>query len=126
MEIEHKSIYHSLGETRLHLLVDRFYEHVYQHPRLSTIFPEDRTETVRKQKQFLTQFFGGPPVYTEEHGHPKLKGKHVPFPITPTRAKEWLYCMEKALLDLNIEEPIRSKLYNSLIEPAKFMINTIE
>ena len=26
-----------------------------------------------KQKQFLTQFLGGPNLYTEEHGHPMLK-----------------------------------------------------
>ncbi|MCY9072878.1 thiol management oxidoreductase, partial [Bacillus inaquosorum] len=40
----------------------------------------------RKQKQFLTQYLGGPPLYTEEHGHPMLRARHLPFPITNERA----------------------------------------
>ena len=40
----------------------------------STIyFLEILKETSRKQKQFLTQFLGGPDLYTQEHGHPMLK-----------------------------------------------------
>ena len=45
----------------------------------------------------MTQFLGGPPLYTEEHGHPMLRARHMPFEITQTRAKEWLQCMEEAM-----------------------------
>src|SRR5690554_6482913 len=110
MSLKNKTIMHLRGEERLHQLVDRFYEHVSNHAELEPLFPSDLTDTIRKQKQFLTQFFGGPPVYTEEHGHPKLRARHLPFPITPTRAEAWISCMEKALSDINIDEPIRSKI----------------
>ncbi|MET1138987.1 thiol management oxidoreductase, partial [Bacillus subtilis] len=78
--------YEAIGEELLSQLVDTFYERVKRHPLLYPIFPDDLTETARKQKQFLTQYLGGPPLYTEEHGHPMLRARHLPFPITPERA----------------------------------------
>ncbi len=56
------------GEAVLTNLVDTFYGYVSEHPDLTHLFPKDLTETARKQKQFLTQFFGGPPLYTRSTG----------------------------------------------------------
>lgn len=91
------------GEQCIAILVDTFYSYVSKHPDLSPIFPEDLTETARKQKQFLTQYLGGPNLYTEEHGHPMLRARHLPFEITPNEqrlgyhvwSKQWmiLECM---------------------------------
>jgi hemoglobin len=72
------SIYDELGKEKIDELVEAFYKRVSQHPDLIPIFPDDFTETIRKQKQFLTQFFGGPPLYIEEHGHPMLRSKSHP------------------------------------------------
>lgn len=47
------------GEQVVSKLVDAFYERVAKHPDLAPIFPNDLTETARKQKQFLTQYLGG-------------------------------------------------------------------
>ncbi len=76
--------YEAIGEELLSQLVDTFYERVKRHPLLYPIFPDDLTETARKQKQFLTQYLGGPPLYTEEHGHPMLRARHLPFNHTGT------------------------------------------
>ncbi|MDG5789129.1 globin [Evansella sp. AB-P1] len=118
-----KSPFELLGKKKLEDLVDIFYELVSEHPDLTPIFPEDLTETARKQKQFLTQFLGGPPLYTEEHGHPMLRARHMPFPITPKRANAWLGCMEKAMEHTKIEEPLRSQIFSRLTYTAKHMIN---
>ena len=83
-----------IGEKTLHHLIDAFYRRVGIHPDLIPIFPEDLTETARKQKQFMTQFLGGPALYSEEHGHPMLRARHLHFEITQTRAKAWLHCMD--------------------------------
>lgn len=40
------------GEQCIAILVDTFYSYVSKHPDLSPIFPDDLTETARKQKQF--------------------------------------------------------------------------
>lgn len=114
------------GEHTLASLVDTFYSYVSQHPDLAPIFPNDLTETARKQKQFLTQYFGGPALYTTEHGHPMLRARHLRFEITPKRKDAWLSCMERALDDVGIEGPIREFVRERLQLTATHMVNTPE
>ncbi|MBP3949513.1 globin [Bacillus suaedae] len=111
------------GEDVLSRLVDSFYANVSKDPDLSPLFPNDLGETARKQKQFLTQFLGGPSLYTEEHGHPMLRARHMPFIITPIQAERWLACMEKAMDEINIEETIREYMLHRLTMTAHHMVN---
>lgn len=111
------------GEAVLSLLVDTFYDKVSVHSDLAHLFPDDLTETARKQKQFLTQFLGGPTLYTEEHGHPMLRARHMPFVITPVQAEAWLDCMKKALDDINVQGPIRDYMIERLTMTAHHMVN---
>ncbi|SFE73773.1 globin domain-containing protein [Alteribacillus iranensis] len=114
------------GSEVIEQLVDTFYGNVKQHPDLYPIFPDDLTETARKQKQFLTQFLGGPPLYTEEHGHPMLRARHLPFPITPTRAEAWLDCMSRAMDEVGLEGPAREDFFRRLTLAAHHMVNTTD
>jgi len=116
--------YEMIGENTLHHLVDTFYGLVAQHPDLAPIFPNDFTEIARKQKQFLTQYLGGPPLYTEEHGHPMMRARHLPFPVTSTRAKAWLTCMRQAMEHVELQGPIRDEFFSRLHLTAQHMINT--
>jgi hemoglobin len=115
--------YEAIGEETLHRLVDTFYGLVAQHPELAPIFPNEFSEIARKQKQFLTQYLGGPHVYTDEHGHPMMRARHLPFPITPIRAKAWLSCMKQAMDKTRLEGPIRDEFYSRLYLTAQHMIN---
>ncbi|MFJ7745733.1 globin [Peribacillus sp. NPDC097295] len=121
---ENPTPYESIGEGQLHRLIDVFYSNVSQHPELQPIFPDDLSETVRKQKQFMTQYLGGPSLYTEEHGHPMLRARHIPFEITPDRAKAWLSCMYHAMDEIGLEGEIREFFYHRLHLTAQHMINT--
>ncbi|MBD7938091.1 MULTISPECIES: globin domain-containing protein [Cytobacillus] len=116
----------ALGEEKLHQLVEAFYKRVGQHPELVPIFPDDLTETIRKQKQFLTQFLGGPPLYTSEHGHPMLRARHLPFAITMTRAKAWLSCMEDAMNEVELDIRLKEGFLERLTLTAQHMVNTPE
>ncbi|MBN8199144.1 MULTISPECIES: globin [Bacillaceae] len=116
----------AIGEEKLHHLIDAFYRRVGQHPDLVPIFPDDLTETARKQKQFMTQYLGGPPLYTSEHGHPMLRARHMPFPITETRAKAWLLCMNEAMDEIRLEGRLREDFFARLVLTAQHMINTPE
>lgn len=120
------SIHDAIGQAKIEELVEAFYKRVQQHPDLIPIFPDDFSETIRKQKQFLTQFFGGPPLYIEEHGHPMLRARHLPFKITPTRRDAWLSCMSGAMNEVEIEEPYRSAMFERLTMTANHMMNTPE
>ena len=116
--------FEAIGEKTLHRMIDIFYGLVVQNPELAPIFPDDFSEIARKQKQFLTQYLGGPALYTEEHGHPMMRARHSPFPITPARANAWLSCMGQAMDIAGLEGPIREEFYTRLVMTAQYMINT--
>ncbi|MCK9911515.1 globin, partial [Microbacteriaceae bacterium K1510] len=92
-------------------------------PELVPIFPDDLTETREKQFLFLTQFLGGPPLYSEQHGHPMLRARHMKFPITPQRADAWLSCMSQAMDKVGLEGELRKAIYDRLTLTAHHMVN---
>lgn len=121
------TVYEAIGEfDAIDRLVTAFYKRVGKHPKLVPIFPADLTETARKQRLFLTQFFGGPRLYSEERGNPMMRRRHLPFEITPTRKDAWLECMNKALQEAEIEEPYRTAIFEKLTMTAHHMMNTPE
>lgn len=127
MEIKHGTIYEAIGGfDTIDRLVTAFYKRVGKHPDLIPIFPEDLTETARKQRLFLTQFFGGPRLYEEERGQPMMRRRHLPFPITPTRRDAWLSCMKEALDEVEMEEPYRSVIFEKLTLTANHMMNKLD
>lgn len=115
--------YDQIGAETLSNLVDAFYKRVAAHPQLAPIFPDDLSETARKQKQFLTQYLGGPNIYSEEHGHPRLKMRHHPFSITPDRAQAWLECMSEAMDEVGLSGQFRDTFFNRLVLTAHHMVN---
>ncbi len=62
-------------------LIKRFYESVAVDPVLRPIYPEDLEPPKVHLAGFLAQYWGGPPEYTEERGHPRLRMRHAPFTI---------------------------------------------
>jgi hemoglobin len=118
------SPYEKIGKETLYNIIDAFYKRVKKHPDLAPIFPDDLTETARKQKQFLTQFLGGPPLYTSEHGHPRMRMRHLPHPVTPTRANAWLSCMSDAMDEVGFHGSERDDFYRRLVITAHHMVNT--
>ena len=116
--------YEEIGKEKLNKMIDIFYSKVAKNPKLKPIFPDDLTETARKQKQFQTQYLGGPNLYTEEHGHPMLKARHMPFKITPERAQAWLECMSEAMDEVGLEGKFREIYYKRLVLTAHHMINS--
>ncbi|MFJ8234584.1 globin [Ureibacillus sp. NPDC094379] len=116
--------YEELGAEKLAELLRAFYKRVAKHPKLRPIFPEDLTETLRKQIQFQTQFLGGPNLYTDEHGHPMMRARHMPFKITPERAQAWLECMSEAMDEVELVGKFREVYYQRLVMTAQHMINS--
>ncbi|CAN7624787.1 globin [Paenibacillus sp. LjRoot56] len=111
------------GETTIRNIVDAFYPKVLAHPLLAPIFPKDMEPLIEKQFQFLTQFFGGPSLYTDEHGNPMMRARHAPFPITRERADAWLACMQRALEEVVPSNEVRAIILDRLKGPAYFFVN---
>lgn len=122
---EYQTIYEAIGgSTAIRQIVESFYPKVMAHPMLAPIFPEDIRPVVEKQYLFLTQFFGGPSLYSDEYGHPMMRARHMPFPITPARAEAWLECMEQALAETDIEPEVQEVMLKRLSGPAFHFVNT--
>lgn len=107
-------------------LVKVFYDKVPHNPDLAPVFPADLTEVRDKQYCFLTQFFGGPPLYRERYGHPRLRARHLPFPITPRRAQAWLATMAASMDEIGLDPELKAALMERLTITAIHMVNTLE
>lgn len=119
------SLYQNIGgDTTLRSMIDAFYELVYQHPIINRLFVGDITVIKEKQRLFLTQFLGGPTLYTEIHGHPRMRARHLPHTITQTDASAWLECMHKAIDTLDISNELKLELFNRFPKTAFFMVNS--
>lgn len=114
------------GEEKIRELVEAFYRRVAEDPVLRPLFPDDFSEVREKQRRFLTQFFGGPPLYTEVHGHPMLRMRHMRFRITPRHAEHWLACMRGAMEEVGIDAPVRDFMLERLTLTAYHMVNAEE
>jgi len=122
-----QTLYDALGGSEgIKRLVDVFYGKVKNDPVLSPIFPEDLTETARKQYMFLSQFFGGPPLYSEAFGSPMLRARHMRFPITPSRAQRWLDLMSASFDEVGIDPLTKELAFLRLTKTAHHMTNTPE
>ncbi|MCC2685745.1 MAG: hemoglobin [Paenibacillaceae bacterium] len=124
---EEKTFYELVGGAdTFRSLVQAFYPKVQAHPNLGPIFPEDITPVMEKQYMFLTQFFGGPPLYSETVGPPMMRARHLPFPITQQRAHDWLGCMSAAMEEIGLSDPLREAMLERLKIPAFHFVNTPE
>jgi hemoglobin len=122
--MEKETLYDRLGAENLELLVDRFYELVFVHPMIGRLFVTDKDTIKKKQKLFLTQFLGGPSLYSDQYGHPRMRARHMPHAITQDDAIAWLHCMSQAIATLPISEEMKDELFSRFPQTAMFMVNS--
>ncbi|TMV46460.1 globin [Paenibacillus mesophilus] len=121
------SLYEAIGGAEtITRLVQAFYPKVQADPHIGPLFPDDIDPVMEKQRLFLTQFFGGPPLYSDMYGHPMMRARHLPFPITPERADAWLSCMKRALAEAGIDPELQAVVLERLKGPAYHFVNTNE
>jgi len=121
------TLYEQLGgEESVRRIVDRFYDLMSELPETQTIrdlHPQDLTESRNKLFKFLSGFFGGPSLYIEEYGHPRLRARHLPFPIGVDERDQWLLCMNRAIDELVAEPLLVSHLKMTFFRTADHMRN---
>jgi len=118
-----QTIYERLGPENLRVLVEEFYKAVYADDRISHLFSNDIAEVQEKQFMFLSQFFGGPPLYSEVYGHPKLRMRHAPHEVTKAGAVAWLENMAVAVAKLPVSEELKDEIFNRFPQAAAHMVN---
>ncbi|MGH8952067.1 MAG: group II truncated hemoglobin [Acidimicrobiia bacterium] len=86
------------GDEGVRSLVETFYDIVEEEsPNLRAMLPKNTSTSRQKLYEFLSGWLGGPQLYTERRGHPRLRLRHMPFDIGSPEAEEWMRCMMKAV-----------------------------
>ena len=126
-ETDRKSLFELIGGAdRVRELVDRFYDLMDLEPaftELRALHPPTLDNSRDKLAWFLVGWSGGPDLYIERFGHPRLRARHLPYPIGMSVRDQWLHCMGLAMVDIGLDEPLRDHLLNSFYQTADWMRN---
>ena len=126
-DLKGASLYELIGgESGLRALVDRFYDLMDTSPEASKIrafHAKSLKQSREKLFMFLSGWSGGPQLYMEKFGHPRLRMRHLPFSIGTVERDQWLGCMHKALDESQIDPRVKEFLKVRFAETADFMRN---
>ena len=116
------------GDAEVRALVDHFYDAMERLPEAATIramHPRNMAGSRQKLYEFLSGWLGGPQLYIEKHGHPRLRRRHLPFDIGTPEATAWMRCMALALdgLPATVSPLLRETVQSQLGQVAAFMRN---
>jgi hemoglobin len=92
-----RDIYARMGRENLYRMMEDFYRELGG-SAIRSMFPGDLVASSRKSAAFFVQLLGGPQEYTEQHGPPRMRARHLPFRITPQAREVWLACFERILV----------------------------
>ncbi len=94
------SLYQAIGgEAGVKKLVDAFYQVMSEAPEAQGILKmhPDLPRANEKLFEFLSGWMGGPDLFVQKYGHPRLRARHLPFAIGVSERDQWLFCMNRAL-----------------------------
>lgn len=114
------------GEVTVLKLVTRFYDIMQQDPKAREILelhPKDLSGARTKLYEFLVGWMGGPPIYIEKHGHPRLRMRHIHVAIGELERDQWMYCINTAMQELAITSQLQEELQQAFYKVADFMRN---
>jgi hemoglobin len=119
-----ENLYAIIGEEGFSRLIRAFYRQVPGDEILGPMYPaEDLAGAEQRLRDFLVMRFGGPPRYAEQRGHPRLRMRHMPFPIDQKARDRWMQLMERALAETALPDQVAETLRQFFDGTATFMIN---
>ena len=96
-------LYEQVGEDRLRAMVAAFYRRVRVDDVIGPLYPADDWAGAEKRlADFIVYRFGGPQTYIEERGHPRLRGRHMPFAIGEAERDRWMELMTAAMTEVEM------------------------
>ena len=114
------------GEEKVFALVDRFYDLMDEVPEYYGIRKQHTASldgSREKLKLYLSGWLGGPNLYIERFGHPRLRARHLPFSIGTDERNQWLACMYSAMQDVGLPEVLQTRLQEAFFGTADWMRN---
>lgn len=115
------------GHETFERLVSIFYREVADDPVLRPMYPEeDLGPAAERLTLFLVQYWGGPGIYQERRGHPRLRMRHNAFHVNPDARDRWLRHMRTAVDEVGFSPMHEAMLWDYLERAALAMVNTFE
>ncbi len=112
------------GQPFFDQLVEHFYVGVEADPLLRPMYEgDDLTEAKRHLAGFLAQYWGGPPAYSEERGHPRLRMRHARFPIDDAARAAWYEHMAAAVDAIAPPPDVRQAMLDYFAMAAAHLVN---
>lgn len=114
------------GQATVDRIIDNFYDRMETLPEAAIIrrlHPQDLASTRAILKKYLAQWLGGPPAYSEERGHPRLRARHLPFRIGDAERDAWMFCMRGAMDEVVADREAREWILQQLSKLADWMRN---
>src|SRR5436190_14677001 len=109
--VDELDVYAMVGEEGFARLIAAFYRQVPGDPILGPMYPPaDLAGAETRLRDFLIGRFGGPQRYVEQRGHPRLRLRHAPFPISPEARDRWLELMDVALDEAQLGDEVTAFL----------------
>jgi len=117
------------GEIVLRRLVECFYDLMDEEPDyfgVRKLHPQELSSSRQKLFMFLSGWTGGPSLYVEKYGEPRLSSRHLSFSIGIAERDQWLSCMNNAMEKTGLEIQLRRDLALAFEQTADFMRNQPE
>lgn len=93
-----REIYALMGDENIYKMMSDFYKEL-ERSDIRHLFPHDMEAASRKSAEFFIGLMGGPPIYVQKYGSPRMRARHLPFMINDRARETWLSCFEKTLQD---------------------------
>ena len=101
------------GEPAVRALVDRFYDLMDLEPAYAALraaHGSTLAQARRKLFWYLCGWLGGPDLYQQRFGNPRLRARHLPYAIGNAERDQWLACMVRAMAECEVDPTLAEKL----------------
>ncbi len=120
-------IYRVVGEEGFEKLTASFYKRVKEDDLIGPMYPSDDWEgSEERLREFLLFRFGADQSYLEKRGHPRLRGRHMPFRIGVAERDRWIELMGAAAEETIPDDEIRGSIMAFFKQVADFIRNQPE
>ncbi len=106
-------------------LVEAFYGRVERDALLRPMYPDDLEPGKEGLALFLAQYWGGGDLYSADRGHPRLRMRHAPFPVTPEAALRWAELMAASIVEQDFPEEVEQALLSYVARATPTLINQL-
>lgn len=122
--IDESLIVQLVDEAAFTRLAAAFYRRMKEDDVVGPMYPPEDWEGAEERfAGFLRFRFHGNLGYIESRGHPRLRGRHLPFKIGEAERDRWMEIMTAAMTETAVPEAAASHLRAFFAQVADFMRN---